>query len=247
MKSIEFNRSFMKANYDSWTNPATSDQMMGKAAPPLQKPPKENAELISLPEPAEPHGDLYRALTQRRSVRQFSSISMTMGELSLLLDGTSRIQKVLGDNIASFRPAPSGGARHPFETYLVINNIKGLKNGVYHYLPLTHQLEKLSDEIEEDVIVNSVNGQKFAATANVVFYFSVVPYRAEWRYGLKSHKVMLIDLGHLGQNLYLAAEGIDAGACAIASYDQEKADAIFGLDGKDEFIAYIIPVGKKII
>lgn len=246
MKSIAFNRSIMKANYDSWANPATSDQMMGKAAPPLQKPPKEDAELIDLPEPTEPHVGLYQALTQRRSVRQYSSIPMTMGELSLLLDGTFRIQRVLGDNIASFRPAPSGGARHPFETYLVINNVKGLAKGVYHYLPLSHQLEKLSDEIEEETIVGSVNGQKFAATANVVFYFSIVPYRAEWRYGLKSHKVMLIDLGHLGQNLYLAAEGIDAGACAIASYDQEKADAIFDLDGTDEFIGYIIPVGKKI-
>jgi len=56
---------------------------------------------------------------------------------------------------------------------------------------------------------------------------------------------MLIDLGHLGQNLYLAAEGIRAGACAIASYDQYKSDALFELDGIDEFVVYIVPVGKK--
>lgn len=246
MKSIELNRNFMKANYDSWTNPSTSDQMMGKPAPPLQNSPKEGALLIALPQPTEPHNDLYKTLTERRSIRQYSSSPMSLGELSFLLDATCRVQKVLGDNIASFRPAPSGGARHPFETYLVVNNIRGLENGTYHYLPLTHQLEKLTDAVDENLLVQSVNGQKFAIAANVVFYFSVVPYRAEWRYGLKSHKVMLIDLGHLGQNLYLAAEGIDAGACAIASYDQEKADAIFDLDGTDEFIAYIIPVGKKV-
>lgn len=248
MKSIEFNRNFMKANYDSWNNASSSDQMMGKPAPPLQKAPKENVELISLPMPSDlegPHSDLYKALVERRSVRQYSGIPMTKSELSYLLDSTCRIQKVLGDNVASFRPAPSGGARHPFETYLVVKNISGLESGHYHYLPLTHQLEKLSNLTDDLTLVESVNGQKFTASANVVFYWSVIPYRAEWRYGLKSHKVMLIDLGHLGQNLYLAAEGINAGACAIASYDQEKADALFELDGVDEFIAYIIPVGKK--
>jgi SagB-type dehydrogenase family enzyme len=248
MKNIEFNRNFMKANYDSWKNPSSSDQMIGKPAPPLQKAPKQNADLISLPMPSDleiPHVDLYKALVERRSVRQYSGKTMTLGELSYLLDSTCRIQKVLGDNIASFRPAPSGGARHPFETYLIVNNIEGLENGHYHYLPLTHQLEVLSKKSDETALVESVNGQKFTAGANVVFYLSAIPYRAEWRYGLKSHKVMLIDLGHLGQNLYLAAEGIHAGACAIASYDQEKSDALFELDGVDEFIVYIVPVGKK--
>jgi len=245
MKSISFNRSLMKADFDSWKNPTTSDQMQGITAPSLQKPPKEGAPLITLPEPKCGDVKLVDALKARRSVRQYSQTIFSLSELSFLLEHTCRVQKIIGDNIASFRPAPSGGARHPFETYLVIKNIVGIECGLYHYLPLSHQLEKLTDAFRSEDIVESVNGQKFVSDANVVFYFSAIPYRAEWRYGLKSHKVMLIDLGHLGQNLYLAAEGINAGSCAIASYDQEKADALFNLDGIDEFIVYIMPVGKK--
>lgn len=248
MNTIDSNRNFMKSNFDSLKNPAVSDQMKGVPAPSLQKAPKPDALIISLPHEAAPgskEATLYDALNNRRSIRQFSSTPMKFSELAYLLQSTCRIQKVIGDNIASFRPTPSGGARHAFETYLVVNNVEGLENGAYHYLALHHQLEKLTRPIDQTELVESVNGQKFVASAHVVFYFSAIPYRAEWRYGQRSHKVMLIDLGHLGQNLYLAAEGIHAGACAIASYDQYKADTLFELDGIDEFITYIVPVGKK--
>jgi len=248
MKSISFNRSFMKADYESWKGPANSDQMNGIPAPPLQKAPKPDAEIIPLkdvPLPDTSEMNLFEILHHRRSVRQYALESLTLSELSFLLESTSRVQKILGDHVATFRPAPSGGARHPFETYLAIIDVDGITPGLYHYLPLSHELELLKEGVDLDEVVISVNGQKFAGTANVVFYYSAIPYRAEWRYGLKSHKVMLLDAGHLGQNLYLAAEAISAGACAIASYDQEKADALFDLDGEDEFIIYIIPVGKK--
>lgn len=245
MKSISFNRSLMKANYDSWNSSTASDQANGIKPPALQKSPKENAQIITLPESIQIDMKLQDALLNRRSVRQYSDAPLSLNELSYLLETTCRVQKIVGDSIATLRPAPSGGARHPFETYLVVTNVTGLENGNYHYLPLSHQLERLSDLHSAEQIIESVNGQKFVDNACVSFYFSAVPYRAEWRYGLKSHKVMLIDLGHLGQNLYLAAEGIHAGTCAIASYDQEKADALFELDGVEEFIVYIMPVGKK--
>lgn len=247
MNTIKDHRNFMKSIFDSWKNVTASDQMQGIPAPPLQKSPKRPTKLIALPTDFETTYPLYSALTERRSVRQFSDVPMTLSELSFLLDTTCRIQKVIGDHIASFRPAPSGGARHPFETYLIINRIDGIQDGAYHYLPLSHELEPLeTDLITPQMISDSVNGQKFAAASNVIFFFAIVPYRAEWRYGIKSHKVMLIDLGHMAQNLCLAAEAIGSGACPIASYDQDKADAFFGLDGENEFVSYIVPVGKKI-
>ena len=248
MNTIDSNRNFMKSNFDSFKNQTASDQMKGVPAPSLQKAPKPDAKIINLPNDVAPlsrEANLYDVLNNRRNIRQFSDVPMSIDELAYLLDSTCRIQKVIGDNIASFRPAPSGGARHAFETYLVVNNVDGLENGTYHYLPLSHQLEMLTQTVDKGTLVETVNGQKFVEQSQVIFYFSAVPYRAEWRYGLKSHKVMLIDLGHLGQNLYLAAEGIRAGACGIASYDQDKADALFELDGIDEFIVYIVTVGKK--
>ena len=56
--------------------------------------------------------------------------------------------------------------------------------------------------------------------------------------------VIAVDAGHVCQNLYLACEAIGAGTCAIGAYDQEAMDALIRVDGKDEFVIYIAPVGK---
>jgi nitroreductase len=55
---------------------------------------------------------------------------------------------------------------------------------------------------------------------------------------------MAIDAGHVCQNLYIACEAIGAGACAIAAYNQELMDKLIKVDGEDEFVIYLAPVGK---
>jgi SagB-type dehydrogenase family enzyme len=59
----------------------------------------------------------------------------------------------------------------------------------------------------------------------------------------RAHKVMLLDAGHLCQNLYLACEAIGLGTCAIGAYDQNKIDTFINVDGEDEFVVYLSPVG----
>ena len=86
-------------------------------------------------------------------------------------------------------------------------------------------------------------GQKWAAKANAVFYWSVVPYRAEWRYGIYAHRIALIDAGHVGQALYTACTGLGLGTCGLGAFQHEKCCDLFGLDGEEEYIIYTAPVG----
>ena len=71
----------------------------------------------------------------------------------------------------------------------------------------------------------------------------MVAYRAEWRYGIYAHRVALIDAGHLGQNLYLAASGIGLGCCGIAAFDHEICCRMLQVDGEEEYPVYTMPVG----
>ncbi|RLC52077.1 MAG: SagB/ThcOx family dehydrogenase, partial [Candidatus Cloacimonadota bacterium] len=93
-------------------------------------------------------------------------------------------------------------------------------------------------------IIEATLDQKFTGESAAVFVWSVIPYRSEWRYSIAAHKTMLLDAGHVCQNLYLACEAIKAGTCAIAAYDQKKMDELLRLDGQDEFVVYLAPVGK---
>jgi SagB-type dehydrogenase family enzyme len=123
--------------------------------------------------------------------------------------------------------------------------VTGVEAGCYRYLPKEHQLvlEFCEDGMEEE-ISRAASGQRFAGEAAVTFIWTAMPYRMEWRYGLASHKVIALDVGHVCQNLYLACEVIGAGTCAIAAYDQEYSDRLLRLDGNDEFVIYLAPVGK---
>jgi SagB-type dehydrogenase family enzyme len=188
--------------------------------------------------------DLITAIRNRQSRRTYIKEPLTLEEISFLLWAT---QGVRGEVISghAYRTVPSAGCRHAFETYLVVLNVKGLKPGIYRYLPLSHQL--LFEFSEDDLpgkIVDAVFRQPYPGNASVTFIWTVLPCRMEWRYHLAAHKVIAIDIGHVCQNLYLACEAIGAGTCAIAAYDQEALDRLLRIDGKDEFSIYLSSVGK---
>ena len=95
----------------------------------------------------------------------------------------------------------------------------------------------------QEVMNQTVCGQSWAMKASVIFFYSMVAYRAEWRYGIYAHRVALIDLGHIGENLYLASTSLGLGTCGIGAFEQDICDPLFMLDGKEEFTVYSQPVG----
>ena len=188
--------------------------------------------------------NLPQLIESRRSARIYTQEKMTLEQLSFLLWACQGVKSIRGKSYATLRTVPSGGARHPFETYLIIRKVDNLKPGVYHYLPLEHQLEFLHEIENLDETVNeSLCGQSWAAKANVLFYWSMVPYRAEWRYGIYAHRVALMDAGHMAENLYLACTGIGLGCCAIGAFSDELCNELFTLNGEEEFMLYVVPVG----
>jgi SagB-type dehydrogenase family enzyme len=248
MKPIEEFRNVLRN--DRWKDlgDLVSDQQKGVPPPPLQKPCPQGAELHDLvaPKDIKIGGMALRDVIQRRrSRRQFLLETLTPEELSFLLWATQGVLEVRRDGAASLRTVPSAGGRHTFETYLIINRVNGFQPGLYRYLPLDHKLCFLySDPDLPEKISEACCGQTFVGSSAVVFLWTTIPYRMEWRYSVASPKVIAIDAGHVCQNLYLAAESIGAGTCAIGAYFQDKVDAILGLDGKDEFTIYLAPVGR---
>ncbi len=246
--SVENNRNFMKSDFAESVH-ERSDQAKGVPFPPLNKEiPEGDVKIINLPDPDSltlAHPNLTQLYKKRESRRAYKDVAISLAELSFLLYATQGIKEVVGNGYASRRPVPSAGARHPFETYLAVNQVEDLEPGLYRYIPLEHQLLFLeaSDNLPELLTVANL-GQRFVGQAACVFAWSCIPYRAEWRYMNHAHKNMLLDAGHICQNLYLAVEALGLGTCAIGAYDQAAMDLIFELDGEDEYVVYLAPVGK---
>ena len=226
-----------------------TDQMKGLPLPSIQKPYSKDAELVDLVNPEQlslGNMPLIEAIKNRRSRRNFTQESLTLEELSFLLWVTQGVEKLIHNGLVTIRTVPSGGAMHPFETYLLINRVNGVSPGLYRYLALNHKLLKLCSEGADltSRINEASNGQNFIGESGVVFIWTVRPYRTEYRYGEDSLKDILISVGHICQNLYLACESIGAGTCAIVAYNQKLLDSFVGVDGEDEIALYLAPVGR---
>ncbi len=245
---MEKYREFLKTKI--WENfqMDSTDQSKGIEHPPLQKKYPPGSPLIDLVPPSKFTSGkmpLVEAIKKRKSHRKFTDQSLSFEELSYLVWAAQGVHEVWRQGIATRRTVPSGGSRHPFETYLAVHKVNDIEAGLYRYLPIDHKLYRIPTEgdLMEQIGIAARN-QKFVGKCAVTFIWTVIPYRSEWRYDKTSHKTMTLDAGHMCQNLYLACESINAGTCAIGAYSQDKMDQLLGVDGKEEFTIYVAPVGK---
>jgi SagB-type dehydrogenase family enzyme len=247
-------RQMIRANRDALRNgpwpdfPTQSDQQRGVSIPAPQQPYDASAPTIDLPAPDRTiltKPSLFACIADRRSQRRYTDESLTIQELAYLLWATQGVREATMGGKGSLRTVPSSGGRNPFETYLAISRVRGIEPGVYRYLPFEHKLVHLfaAENLAEKLGYLAMD-QPFVGQAAVCLIWSAVPYREEWRYGTQAAKGVLLDAGHVCQNLYLACESIGCGTCAIASYRQEELDRFLGLDGEDELVVYLAPVGK---
>lgn len=223
-----------------------TDQYADVKQPPLFKEPVSDRR-ISLPldfDSLEMDRDLCSIINKRVSSRVYTEEAVSLLQISWMLWCTQGVKSIRGKAYAALRTVPSGGARHAYETYLCINNCRDLDAGYYHYLPQHHALELIREADDlASFIDESSEGQKWTVKASVVFYWSFVPYRAEWRYGMYAHRVALIDAGYISQNLYLACTAMHLGTCAIGAISEDICNAKFNLDGEEEFIMLMQTVG----
>jgi SagB-type dehydrogenase family enzyme len=248
-KRFDANRYFLKDSIRQQIDFSQTEQSQGRPAPPLQKSCPAGVPKIDLPVGKDsliklgklPVGE---TIASRESLRDYKKDPLMLEELAALLWATQGVRCVVSPETA-LRSVPSAGARHSFETYLVVNRVKSLPAGLYRYLPFEEKLAQLTlDEQIGRKAAASCFGQNFIATSAVTFFWTAIPARMEWRYDLAAHKVIAIDAGHVGQNLYLACQSIDAGCCAVAAYNQSACDELLGVDGEEEFTIYLAAVGK---
>jgi SagB-type dehydrogenase family enzyme len=231
-----------------YQNLETSDQNKRLPQPPLIVPPFETGKIIELPDPKEVkvnNVDLTEAINRRVSVRAYSDKQLTLDELSYVLWMVQGVKEVI-NRPAILRTVPSAGARHCFEPYLLVNKVEGLPAGLYRYLAVEHKLQEvnLEPDIGEKVTQSCLN-QRFILNAAMALILTVDRYRMMWRYTERGYRYMHLDAGHVMQNLYLCAEAIDAGVCAIAAFDDDKINETLGLDGVEQFAIYVGVLGKK--
>ena len=187
-------------------------------------------------------------ISSRRSVRDFADLDLDLNDLSKLLHQSYGITGELpGKNgfRQSLRSAPSAGALYPAEIYISIRKVAGVEPGIYHYNVPNHELELLIPGDPTDKVFEICCGQEHARQASVVILISGVLARTKLKYGERGYRYVLLDIGHLGQNLYLSCTALELSVMTTCGFFDDDANKLLRIDGVDETVMYVAFIGKR--
>jgi len=202
---------------------------------------------VRLPQPTAVAPSLPAVMASRRSRRSFSPEPLELDELSAILRwsyGITGGTALPGGGVQRFRAAPSAGALYPAEIYLGVRAVRGLDAGLYHYEVPDSSLALLTRGNPADLLREICCGQKQAREAAVVVLISAVVERTRRKYGDRGYRLVLLDIGHLGQNLYLACTALDLAIVTTCGFFDDEAADLLGIDGCDEAVLYVAFVGR---
>jgi SagB-type dehydrogenase family enzyme len=202
--------------------------------------------VLSLPPPqATP---LLMLLQSRESCRQFHQRTMSQATLSTLLAGSygvSRVSQLPDSLTALFRTVPSAGALYPLELYIALENVEGMPDGLHHYNVREHSLETLKDKAEAAALHGALLTEPFIHNANLVFYLAAVFKRTQKKYGPRGYRYILLEAGHVAQNICLLAAEQGLGSLCMGGFLDSKLNHLLGLSAGQEAVVYSVAVGHK--
>jgi SagB-type dehydrogenase family enzyme len=200
---------------------------------------------LSLPPPEALTASLGEAIAQRLSCRRFAKTALPLTRLSTLLRhgyGLGTSYRV-GDWETSERPLPSAGACYPLELYLFIRRVEGVEEGTYHYCVRDSALEFLGPAPSPTAVGELFLNQPWLADAQAVVVATAVPSRLLHRYGDRGYRYLLIEAGHLGQNLALVAAATGSASLCLGGFFDDELSRVLGLDPMLEVPLYGVAVG----
>jgi SagB-type dehydrogenase family enzyme len=134
------------------------------------------------------------------------------------------------------RTAPSAGALYPFETYVYIDRVEGVSQGIYHF--------DVADFDFNGAITAASLGQPVVRKAAVVLIWTAMMLRCMVKYRERAVRYIGMDLGHVCQNVQLAATALGLGSCPIGAFYDDELNKLVEVDGEEETVLYMITVGK---
>lgn len=182
-------------------------------------------------------------IAKRRSIRQFRESSISLEQLSYLLNSSASLLNVNNLIDYSRRPYPSAGARYPLELYPLILNCTGIEKGLYHYNVKDNCLELILKKDLKDWLMIALGGETSLKKASSIFIITGVLDRTRIKYGNRGYRYALIETGHMVQNIMLLATELGLGTCAIGGYIDSEVNKLLDISNQKEFALCLLAIG----
>jgi SagB-type dehydrogenase family enzyme len=213
--------------------------------PPLRR--RRSSSIITLPKPKNVSTPISVIISTRRSADDFANEPISIEDLATVLYmgvGVTGWTQAYGYGKYPLRSYPSAGALQPVEAYPVVNNVLGLKSGLYRYDPFDHALEVLRLGDYSSLMADIALGQDHVSRASVVIILTVMYARTYWKYWKRALRYVLLDSGAVMENIYLAATGLGLGVRAVGAFYDNELCRFLDIDCMGEFPVVLMLIGK---
>ena len=203
--------------------------------------------LSPLAPPAPLEMSLADAIDGRVSRRTFGTDPLQSAFLAALLRAgygvTHTLESEAGEALLPLRAVPSGGALYPLELFVAALRVGGLEPGLYHFDPLRSCLESVRTGLDAAEVAAVSTYPEIVEGCAAFLVIAAVFGRTRFKYGLRCYRFALLEAGHVGQNVVLAATALGLAAVPLGGFYDRRTDEFLGLDGVNESALYTIAVG----
>jgi len=205
----------------------------------------ERCPAVELPPPAKLDAPLAEITSRRVSSRVLEPIELSLPALTATLEAAYGVTRDNDDgNYARpFRAVPSAGALYPLELFFSTCAVPGLPGGIYHYNPLRREIRRVRDADAIPALEAAFIQPELIRNASAVFYLTAVFERVVFKYGDRGYRFALLEAGHVGQALALAAGALGLGCTNLGGFFDRDLDAALGVDGLAWSSLYAAAIG----
>jgi len=204
---------------------------------------RDDAPDVKLPMVA--HEAAIALMAKRRTRRNVTEQSITLQQLSACLYAGLGITGFIQTETAvlPLKMTPSGGARNPYEAYVWAQNVDGLARGIYHYSATTHALTRVNN-VPHFPPQDLVQAQDWADQMPAMILLVAVLERTGWKYmEPNAYRVVLIEAGHIAQNIMVAATEQNLTCCPTAALVHGRISALLKLEKLTHAPIYALTLG----
>ena len=208
----------------------------------------EDRPFLALPTEVAPLGiRLDLAMKGRMTTHGMSPCSLPMKHAATILHygyGNIRKNEEQGSVPVGFKASPSAGALYPLELYCYSQCVEGMTTGLYHYDSVRHGLAIVRAGDARELLGRSMIQTSIPYECSILVFVTAVFERSIFKYGDRGYRFVLLEAGHVAQNIDLVAIGLGLGSINIGGFFDRRVDEFLGIDGCAHSALYIVGIGS---
>jgi SagB-type dehydrogenase family enzyme len=183
---------------------------------------------------------------RRLSCRKFRAGRIALDQVASLLDaayGPLGPLDVPDPEAFPHRTVPSAGGLFPLELFVILRRIDGAEDGLHHYDANERRLSLLERGDLFPRVEPMFYTFPFIAEANIVIALAAIFPRTQTKYGPRGYRYVLLEAGHVGQNICLRAAELDLATLCMGGFVDSALNGLLGLKAPEEGVVYTIAAG----